>query len=499
MRIPTKVVCLWSCLTAFTFIHTAVAQDYPAQPLSGEYGGGVAPADYVGTSVLEDGTQETQDPYDDGQGYAPLAYQGDPVAVFADPAAGYPPQAPPGYAPPSYAPNTNYWPQVSPFEQPVMERTYRQRGIWVNDAIYGERTYDFSLDYMKTGFNRPGTDLIGSRNVGVPNTLQGFRQVNTSVFASGEDLISDGIRAKIVMKNADSSTMELSGFWTAESRSVYQPFGKGKVGRLDTIRARGFIGLDDGTDEGVAVPFDLDFKLGYKAQAFGADLQWSTMPMYDATGFRLRPVFGVKYLKIREQFTLHGQDSNLAYLADARGVPIPGSVLPNPFGNPPYEADLTSRTVSDLFGPEAGIRYDVGGRNFLLTGQTRFAVAANHEVIDLYGNQIGDGFFGTGFPAPTPANPKPSAFNDRRATTHVSPIFSQDFQFKSKVFKHLPILNDLPLLANADLLVGYNFVLVGGVARPTKVIDWKVDDPRIDLTRSRWYMQAVTFGLNWNY
>ena len=42
------------------------------------------------------------------------------------------------------------------------------------------------------------------------------------------------------------------------------------------------------------------------------------------------------------------------------------------------------------------------------------------------------------FPTPTPTDPKPSAFYQTRSGTHVSPAFSQDFQFKGKVFKILP-------------------------------------------------------------
>jgi hypothetical protein len=121
---------------------------------------------------------------------------------------------------------------------------------------------------------------------------------------------------------------------------------------------------------------------------------------------------------------------------------------------------------------------------------------ANREYIQLSGNNMKDQFFA---PIPTPSNPKPNYFRDAQTHTHVSPMFLQDFYFKGKVFRALPILNDIPFLANADMLVGYNFVLVGNVARPTKVIDWRVDNPRIDLSRSRWYMQAVTFGLNWQF
>lgn len=505
MRIPNKVVCLWSCLTAFTFIHTAAAQDYPVQPLSGAgYGSGVSSADYVGSATMDDGL----DAYDTADGFAPLNYQDPAYGVDAAPpmqgyypppmSPGYPPPMVQPYPPPMLPPNANYWPQVSPFDEPVMDRTYRQNGIWMNDSIYANRTYAFSLEYMRVGFNRPGTDTIGDRNIGVPAIFSGARVVNTGVFANGEDFLSDGLRGKFIIQNADSSTMEMSAFWVGESESNFHPGGRADPTDTTTLQPRGFIGLNNGTDEGVALPFDSDFKLAYKQQAFGADLTWTTMPAYETSGFRLRPMFGAKFLNVRELFQLHGENSNLIFTGVSGGGALPGTVGPNPFGNPAYASDLTSRTKSFLGGPEIGVGYEIGGRNFLLSGRSRLAVAVNHERVELFGNNIGDGFE-AGFPQPTPLNPKPAAFSDARSTTHVSPIFSQDFYFKGKVFKHLPILNDSPLLANADLLVGYNFILVGNMVRPTKVIDWRVDNPKIDLSHSRWYMQAVTFGLQWQY
>lgn len=503
MRIPNRVVCLWSCLAAFTFIHAAVARDYPAEPLSGaEDAGGVTRADYVGSALLATPVADA----DYGQEYAPLAYddgngmdQGDAQVDPGSPAF-YPPPMAEGYPPPMVDPNMNYYPEVSPFAGPVLDRTYRRDGIWQNEGTFGNRQFLFSTEYLRTSFNRPGTDLIGDPRVGVPANLGNgaYQAVSTGVFANGNDLLSDGIRAKFTIQNPDSSALEISGFWIAESTVTYQPHPPGKFSDPTTFLARGFLGLHNGPDPGIDMRFDTAFKLQYKQQAFGADMTWATMPVYESSGFRLRPTFGVKYLKVRELFSLYGQDSNLSYTPGAGGSANTGTVLPNPFGNPPFTSSLTSRTTSDIVGPEAGIRYEVGGQNFLLWGQSRFAVAANHETVELFGNQIGDGF-GTGFPVPTPTNPKPAAFHDGQSHTHVSPIFSQDFYFKAKVFKHIPLINDFPLLANADVLLGYNFVLVGNVVRPTKVIDWRVDDPRIDLSRSRWNMQAMTFGLQWQF
>jgi hypothetical protein len=495
MRIQTKVVWLWTCLSAFTFIHTAAAQDYSADPFSQPPADSdVAAADYSGEdSSLLDGSSG-------GAGLNPAAYQG----VYPDPAGGYdggPNYADPamqGYPPPiTTPPGTGYYPQVSPYDTRVRDRTYRENGIWVNDSLYGDRKYAFSLEYLRVFFNRPGMDTVGAGNVGPDPNLG--NTVTTSVFSNGGDLKSDGIQGKFIIQNADTTTFEARGWWTAEGNSVYEPLGRGNSGDATTFAPRGVITYDDGTKIGRAVRYDTDFQLGYKAQAFGGDLTWSTMPFFETEGFKLRALFGGKYVKLREQFTFHGEDSGLNYSNGGTGSGTGGNVfLPNPFGNPNFSSDMTSRTKSDFAGLEAGIRYEFGGKNFLLWGQSRGAVTANHEDISLYGNNMGDGYT-DGFPTPTAGSPKPNFFNHHESHTHISPMFSQDFYFKGKVFQAIPFLNDVPFLASADMLVGYNFLLIGNVARPSKYIDYRLDDPKIALNHSRWLMQTFNFGLQWQF
>lgn len=481
MRIPNKVVCLWSCLTAFTFIHTAGAQDYAAELLSGAGDtGSVATADYAGSAILDDAAEDFGD-Y--GQEYAPTAYD----AEYADPGYGdpmapgyYPPPPTAGYPPPmTMSPYTNYWPEVSPYSEPIMDKTYRQNGLWVHEGVTGERKYSFSAEYLRTWFNRPGHDRIGDSKIyPLSNNRNAARPVDASVFGNGNDLTSDGTRAKFIIQNPDTSSFELSAYWVAEGQQVFQPLPpRNPLNPLNPTAERGFLGLADGAF-GTRLHFTDDFRLTYKAQSWGADALWTTMPAYETLGFKFRPTFGLKYLTIREKFDLFGASRDVFGFQD------------------PYITTLTSQTKSNLLGPQASVRYEIGGNVFTLSGNTGLAVMANREYIQLYGNNMKDQLFA---PLPTPSNPKPNYFRDAQTHTHISPVFLQDFYFKGKVFRALPVFNDIPFFANADMLVGYNFVLVGNVARPTKVIDWRVDSPRIDLSRSRWYMQAVTFGLSWDF
>lgn len=493
MRIQTKVVWLWTCLSAFTYIHTAAAQDYSADPFSQPPAdSGVAAADYSGEETSLDGSL----PDASGGSLNPAAYQGEypgGPGIVDDGGMNYADPSMPAYPPPIAAPpGTGYYPQISPYDTRVRDSTYRENGIWVNNSIYGDRKYLMSVEYLRVFFNRPGTDTVGNANFGPDPTIG--TTVTTGVFSNGGDLTSDGVAAKFIIQNADSTTFEARGWYTAEGNSTYEPHGRGNTGQPDTFINRGAITYDDGTDVGRAVRYDTDFKLGYKEQAYGADLTFSTTPFFETEGFRVRALWGGKYVKLREQFTFHGEDSALSYTSTT-----PGSlILDNPFGNPAFASDMTSRTKSDFAGIEAGVRYEFGGKHFTLWGQSRGAVTANHEDISLFGNNMGDGY-NDGFPAPGPGIPKTFYFNHHQSHTHISPMFSQDFYFKGKVFQAIPFLNDIPLLASADMLIGYNFLLIGNVARPSKYIDYRLDNPKISLNHSRWQMQTVNFGLQWQF
>ena len=481
MRMQPSWLWLWGCWAALACVSSVHGQDFSNtgwDPSGAVSAYGTAPGMGPDAYFQEASGQ---------QALMPMMYQ-DALAP------GYPPD--PGMAPPGMAP----YPNVSPYGPPI-EQYYQQDGLWVNNQVNENRAYYFSLEYIKTLFNRPGTDLVGAP--GIDNgplgpTFLPYAVTNVSVLGNGEDVPSDGIRGRFVIKNTDGTAFEIMSWWAAEGSQTYHPYGRGNPGDPSTFLAPGLVALKGGNPNGVGVRFDTDFKLGYKAQAYGSDLNWTTMPIWETSGVKVRGVFGMKYMKIREYFSFHGEDSGLAYVLDpVTGAAIP-PILPNPLGLPAFTSDLTSRTSSNLVGPEGGIRYEIGGQKFTISGQSKLAVVANIEEALVYGNQIGDGFL-VGFPTPTPANPKPAFFRDTQNHSHVSPIFDQTFQFKGKVFSAIPVLRKVPMLANADMLLGYQFILVGNVVRPTKIIDWRVDRPRIDLTRSRWSTQNYSFGLQWQY
>jgi len=485
MRILPSVVWLLGGLTLAGWCRPAEAQTYP-------------PSGYDGPEMAAGAFEQT--PYDMPAAYPGMGYPGaypdagygiDPM-LYQDPEMMMDPSGPP--------PDMSAFPYNSPFG-PNVNQYAPNEGVWMNRQIFGNRKYFMSLEYLRANLFRPGTDIIGSRTAQVPqNAITDPVPTNASIIGDGEDLRSDGLRGTFSIVNPDHSGFDATFWWVAEGNQERSPYGRGDPGDFTTLHPRGVIGMDDGTDTGVAVRFDTEFELGYKSQAFGSDLTFRSAPFWEGDYFRMSMLYGAKYVKVREQFAFHGADSALDYTFNTANPasPIPATVTPNPFGNPNFESDLVSRTKSDVIGPEIGVHYEIGGQHFLLSGSSRFSVAANNEMAWVYGNQIGDGF-NAGFPTPTILDPKPSDFSHRKTHVHVSPVFHQSFGFKSQVFRHLPIVNEWGFFADANLKLGYDFILIGEMARPTKSIDWRVNAPRIESNRSRWNTQLFSVGMEWNF
>ena len=485
MRIHPSAVLLWGCAVAATFGPTADAQDFDERTVPAASAGFEDAADEAarpGVVRLTGGQVEIPpaaappdaQPYPDG--YPPPVY----------PEYGYPPAAPP--------PGMAAWPGTSPFEH-SFDETYNQRGMWYNESNNETRDYNFSLDYIRTFFRQPGTDTVGDYAFNSP-----LDPINGAILPAYDvstinNLDGNGLRGKFVAHNPDDTSLEIQAWFGTQVEDTFSPLFdvKGDLNDPSTVRPRASIPLDDGFG-GVNIPFDTSYKLTYKVESFGGDLDWYTMSLYRSSVVNVRGLVGAKFLRIGESFSFQGSDSGLGVLFAPNGTPIDLVDL----GVPPYESYLNSNTKSYLAGPEIGLRYEMGGKLLKLGGQTKFAVAVNSETITINGNNM-DSPFVFPFPTPTPTVPYPMAFTSTQKHTHVSPIIDQSVYAEAPLFGLLPVIGKSPLLKGAKLRVGYTFILVNEVARPTQVIRWVAPAPAIELTRTRWSVGMVNVGINWKF
>lgn len=443
------------------------------------------------------------------------------------PGVGYPApamEAAPMMAPPMeqpYAQDSLYYPQMSPYEN-RFSQTYNMKGMWFNDSNNYPRRYEFGIEYLNATLYGPGTDLVGDPETfpivpshvidpssGTPVQPDPFVAYNVSHLAPDNSngiigIGGNGMRFRFNIVNPDDRMLMTDVFFVPETDSHWRPFPEANLTSFDniasTIRAMGSIPLDNGIHSGATgatAEFDLEYRLRYKASAWGANVDWTPNAFLDKGPLKARAVYGLTYLRIAEEFTFDGIQSNYGYVLDAgTGIIDPSTIVD--VGIPFTETNLYSRTTSYLAGPEIGIRYDLGGDKLKIWGMTKAAVAVNYETIRLGGNNVWDSR-DHAVPTPTPSNPNPLAFASEEIHTHVSPIFQQQLFAEAPLFQYVPVIRKFDMFRNATFRLGYNFTLVGEVARPTKSIEWTEGEPSINLNRSKWAMGATSFAIDWKF
>lgn len=319
------------------------------------------------------------------------------------------------------------------------------------------------------------------------------------------------------------------------------------------------IPLDDGTVQlgpdgrlfgGASAVYDLDFKLDYSVQQYGFGMRWNTNPWYKTSSFRLTPNVGMRYFNLKEDFGFVGVHSGLVYDNLAITAPVNPAVLlhslPNgiddnqdglidpagaieggqqggggggggggtgqgrfiyPAGNNsvfPITSWLSNTVESNLIGPEVGVSYIWGGELMHIGGRTNVSVMANFERM----NMAGDNIFVTTRPSnlntPTTADPRPNDFASEISSSHVSPMLEQSFFFDGPFLRYVPILRRSSIAYNANVSLGYSFMVIGQVTRPDQSIVWRGNPsrdlyPSINPSRSSWFSDSFNVGLSWTW
>ncbi len=285
------------------------------------------------------------------------------------------------------------------------------------------------------------------------------------------------------------------------------------TGIADTIATDEQLGIYGATIG--AQKYDVLYRVNVQSQAGGGDIQMFMPDLLSSTSpIRLRPVYGAKYTFIGETFDFRGIDSGISYdIATTGGGGQGGqqtgqTFRPTPWGTSPpnidsdmFETQVNSRVRTHLAGPTAGLRYDFGrSKNFKIWGQSNVGLLANHEEARVHGFNAGENV-ATRFLLGTNMLDGDSTFSDSATHTHVSPLFEQTFMAESRVLAALPGTREIPLLANANLRIGYTATYIGNVARPASSIQWNgfPRSPKVDIDYRTWSMGRMNFGLEWNY
>ncbi|MCA8997308.1 MAG: hypothetical protein KDA80_09980 [Planctomycetaceae bacterium] len=276
----------------------------------------------------------------------------------------------------------------------------------------------------------------------------------------------------------------------------------------------GNIPLDNGENifgptfgPGSTAKYDILYSMQFTTEAGGTNFSLYQQPIYRTDGVAIRPFWGGRYLYIAEGFQFRGIDSGFNYSVDEDTKrPTPTTVVQ---AYDQYEANLSNDVRSNIAGPEVGLRLDLGGPHsgFNIWAESIFGLFVNQESIHLRGDNIGDPLTDFRFLS---GNPTPrllddvnfnSAFNTRRTSTHVSPMFQQSIFADMNVLQFVPILKKSSFFEDARFRFGYTLLLVGEVARPADSIRWQGFPlfPEIQNERKNWWANQFSFAIDWNY
>jgi len=366
--------------------------------------------------------------------------------------------------------------------------------------------------------------------------------------AMGSPEMASGLQLETGYFNEDETGVRLTGWGAQEvtatfrrgldsvngiplNQTLIQALGGGLLTPLN-----GNIPLDNGEPlpglpdfgNGSTAKYDMLYQIKNSTSAAGANLSIYQQPLYKNNGIMIRPLWGARYLYINEGFAFRGVDSGFNYdiTATTTGSGTGGTGTGTGTGTgssstsnggihaetssmvvayDQYTATLSNTVQSNLAGPEAGIRFDLGNprKGFTIWGESIFGMMANNQKTHMSGNQIGDPLADVRFRGYTTPRmlENDSSFNQTRHSTHISPTFQQSIFADFDFIDVIPVLRQMSILDNSSFRIGYTVLWVGSVSRPADNIKWQGYPlyPQIDRSYNSWWAQQVTASLNFNF
>ena len=421
-----------------------------------------------------------------------------------------------GYGPGSYdqgsfdpsmtAPNA--WPETSPYNQYPRQETFNSGGLWQYNANDDTSIKRFvTTEYLYGSGLKPGNHYIGAPGnqslywfLGQPGGP--FQTQTTNLFGN---VFHNGFKSSAGFEKADGSGLTVSGFILFQNSVDNDLVSPHAIpGQPGTLLPMWGIVVDNPNGSGTILPFDTRFFQKFQQQIMGADADFYLAPFFERESFKLKMLFGAKYLQIHEDYYVQGDNSGLGYevMPGTNGITPPLVYQ----GINPYSTVIQSSTTSNLFGPQIGVRYDLGGDKFKIWGQSKVAVAADVEKMIVSGSNV------AAYMAPlqTQVNPNvvpgpafggtpPPSTRNVTNNTHIAPIFDTSINIDFPGFAYIPWVNKWAVFKDAYMRVGFNYVYVGDVARPANIINYNILTPTVNPAHTWFEYSSVNFAVNWKF
>lgn len=371
------------------------------------------------------------------------------------------------YPPPEGAGNMNPWPAVSPFDADFSQ--YRQQeGLWINDQNNNGRQWYGGIELLLVSLRKPGDRVIGH-----PQHLTTSRQVTTGattvtvpvgtqrlVRNLGQEFTDDfgtaGVRPILGFTDPDESGAEVSFFYVGKpSDSSQFP-----LQLFPAFIQRVNLANPQDLSDARTLTFDKSFSAQYQENAYGAEAMLLTTPVLGRGSNKVRALYGVRYFGLHEDLRVAAQDNTTGLTT------------------------INTSTSSQFFGPEGGVRWDLGGNKLRVFSTGKFGLLGNWERTSITAINYGD----------PNINPK---LVERSA--HVSPMLDFGVFAEAPLFRHIPLLNKTPYVRDGIFRFGWTYTALFLVSRPADIITWGDPVPVMDTDRRTWYMHGFHFNIHWNF
>jgi len=312
--------------------------------------------------------------------------------------------------------------------------------------------YDAARQVFPNGFFFPGEDI--QKNPTDPFPVPGgtARAYNTAPISLYEN---SGIKGTLILPMTYGS-LEFTGFILqhAESQVNLGGLPQGSFANNDEFFAALPVKLNEQNSDIVGL-FSQYFAAEFTSLVFGGECNIVFNPIVPKQyGLLIRPEVGFRYLGIQEEFDVYAQNP---------GIPT---------------TTITSRTISNIYGPQVGVRFELVTQWFTIGADPRVMVGVNQFVstVESFDAEIGS-----------------SA--DRIAATRFDAVGAFDLYAK------------IPIHDQVRIYVAYNLIGTGNISRPQQQIDYNVtgtetsftNDIHLSLAHSDFIVQGFSVGLEFNF
>ena len=270
-----------------------------------------------------------------------------------------------------------------------------------------------------------------------------------------------------------------------------------------------------------AFTYDLLYNLEFSGEQAGTEMSFLFTPLLKKGRMRVRPSLGLRFNYVNESFDFTGLDSGALNITTQNGdttgifAPPPGPGIINPFtgsvfatgGDPPlvidelipyfpYQSALTNEVQSYLFGPQAGLHFDMEGKFLTLNSHVKAGVAGLQERIRVEGRGFNLNQHITGDLMP---------FRDQKTHSRLSPFVDFNVRGDLNLFPYVPVINRFKFLKNARFTGGFSATSFWEISRPLDAVIWReansgnpfVNDDSDD--RSQLYFTNWDLGVTWKW